>query len=248
MSTFILIHDAWHGAWCWRSVTPLLELAGHTVVAPDLPGSGDDLTPLVAVTLASCVQRVVDLIDIQPPDETLILLGHGLSGMVISQVAEARAERIGLLVYLSGLLPQSGETALQIMQREANPALEECLVVDDLSISLLPEKAWKIFSQESDQQRIDAAQCPLTPQAILPLITPVTLTRRFSHVPRMYLTCRYDLVISPWLQGQMYAASPCEQVIWFMTGHAPFFSAPDRLAARLMGIARLAQKRQVNHV
>lgn len=243
MSTYILIHGAWHGGWCWRRVTPLLEQAGHIVIAPDLPGHGDDLTPLAAVTLASYVQRLVDLIDALPDEEPLILVGHSFAGMVISQVAEARPERIGLLVYLSALLPQNGETAFQITEREANCPLAECLLVDDLSVSLLPRKARAVFYQDCNAQAFWEAKRHLTPQALLPFNTPVTLTERFAQVPRVYLTCRYDLVISADLQRQMYSQTPCQYVIWLMTGHSPFLAAPDRLAARLLGIARLAQGR-----
>jgi pimeloyl-ACP methyl ester carboxylesterase len=248
MSTYILIHGAWHGAWCWHRVTPLLEQAGHRVIAPDLPGSGLDLTPLVAVTLASCVQRVIEVIDAQPMEEPLIVVGHGFSGMVISQVAEERAERLNLLVYLSALLPRSGETALQITEREANLELGACLKVDDLSVCLRPDKAWGVLYQDCDWQDTHFAVQHLTPQAMLPLTTPVTLTRRFLQVPRVYLTCRYDLVISAALQREMYTAMPCERVIWLMTGHAPFLSAPDRLTARLLGLARFAQNKQENDV
>lgn len=248
MSTYILIHGAWHGAWCWHRVTPLLEQAGHRVIAPDLPGSGLDLTPLAAVTLASCVQRVIEVIDAQPSEEPLIVVGHGFSGMVISQAAEERAERLNLLVYLSALLPRSGETALQITEREANPEFGACLDVDDLSVCLRPDKAWGVLYQDCGWQDTHFAVQHLTPQAMLLLTTPVTLTKRFLRVPRIYLTCRYDLVVSAALQREMYTAIPCERVIWLMTGHAPFLSAPDRLAARLLGLARLAQDTQGNDV
>jgi pimeloyl-ACP methyl ester carboxylesterase len=247
MSTYLLVHGAWHGAWCWRKVTPLLQLAGHTVIAPDLPGSGSDLTPLAAVTFASSVQRVIDLIDAQPPEESIMLLGHGTSGMIISQVAEARAERISLLVYLSALLPKDGETALEIMAREPNPRVEACLEIDDLSIRVRPDNAWEVLYQDCEWNEIHQALHQLTPQPLLPLTAPVTLTERFWHVPRVYLTCRYDLVTSAALQGQMYGEVPCERVVWLMTGHAPFLSAPDRLAARLIGIARLEQEKEHRH-
>lgn len=243
MSIYILIHGAWHGAWCWGRVAPLLEGAGHTVIAPDLPGSGLDLTPLAAVTFASYVQRVLDVIDAQPAEESLIVVGHGSSGMVISQAAEARAERIGLLVYLSALLPKSGETALHIIEHEANLELEACLEVDDLSMRLRASKAGEMLYQDCEWKDIYDTLQHLTPQALLPLMTPVMLTERFLSVPRIYLTCRYDLVLSSRLQGQMYGATPCERVVWLMTGHAPFLSAPDRLAARLIGLDRFAHKR-----
>lgn len=247
MSTYILIHGAWHGGWCWRKVIPHLEQAGHTVIAPDLPASGLDLTPLAAVTFASYAQCVLDMIDAQPAEEPLIVVGHGSSGMVISQVAEARAERIGLLVYLSALLPKSGETALQIIKRETNPQLEACLEVDGLSMHLCPDKAGELLYQDCEWKDRYDALWHLTPQVLLPLTTPVTLTERFLSVPRIYLTCRYDLVLSSWLQSQMYGTTPCERVVWLMTGHAPFFSAPDRLAARLIGLDRFAHRKEREH-
>src|SRR5258708_26771291 len=106
MSTYLLIHGAWHGAWCWRNVIPQLTWTGHTVIAPDLPGHGDDLTPLACVTLESYVQAVTNLLDALPLEEQVILVGHSFGGIVISQVAEERPERIQCLVYLSALLPK----------------------------------------------------------------------------------------------------------------------------------------------
>src|SRR5882757_3365811 len=51
MSTFLLVHGAWHGAWCWYKSIPVLQRAGHKVLAPDLPSLGIDRTPITAVTL-----------------------------------------------------------------------------------------------------------------------------------------------------------------------------------------------------
>jgi pimeloyl-ACP methyl ester carboxylesterase len=51
MSTFVLIHGAWLGGWCWYRVIPRLEQRGHTVVALDLPSHGRDKTPLGSVPI-----------------------------------------------------------------------------------------------------------------------------------------------------------------------------------------------------
>jgi pimeloyl-ACP methyl ester carboxylesterase len=63
MSTFVLIHGAFHGAWCWDKLTPLLEQDGHEVVALDLPGHGEDQTAAVEVTLEGYADRVVEALD-----------------------------------------------------------------------------------------------------------------------------------------------------------------------------------------
>src|SRR5215469_9124435 len=53
MSTYVFVHGAWHGSWCWDKVVPLLEQAGHQVEALDLPGNGQDKTPIREITLAT---------------------------------------------------------------------------------------------------------------------------------------------------------------------------------------------------
>jgi len=58
MSTYVMVHGAWHGAWCWYKVVPLLQRAGHTVVAPDLPSLGRDRTPMGEVSLATWVDHI----------------------------------------------------------------------------------------------------------------------------------------------------------------------------------------------
>ncbi len=63
MSTFVLIHGAWHGAWCWDKVARLLTQHGHKVHAFDLPGHGHDTTPVAQVTLEAYAERVLDVID-----------------------------------------------------------------------------------------------------------------------------------------------------------------------------------------
>lgn len=65
MTTFILIHGASHGGWCWDKVVPLLEALGHTAIAPDLPGHGSDTTPAGEVTLQGYVDRVCSLLGSQ---------------------------------------------------------------------------------------------------------------------------------------------------------------------------------------
>ena len=85
MSTSILVHGAWHGSWCWDKVVPLLEQADHQVQALDLPGHGQDKTPLREVTLATYTNCVCEALDAQT--EPVILVGHSPGGLAITQAA-----------------------------------------------------------------------------------------------------------------------------------------------------------------
>jgi len=91
MSTYILIHGAWHGAWCWNKVVSLLEKEGHAVVAPDLPGHGDDKTPIAKVTLRAYADCVCEVINIQSDHHSSLRLK---SWLVISFLCNSRKSNI----------------------------------------------------------------------------------------------------------------------------------------------------------
>ena len=100
MSTFVLVHGAWHGAWCWYKVAARLRQKGHTVLVPDLPGHGRDQTPINAVSMQSYAQRVADVI--RTANEPVILVGHSMGGFVISAAAEQQPQTVAKLVYVAG--------------------------------------------------------------------------------------------------------------------------------------------------
>ena len=78
MSQFLLVHGAFHGAWCWRKTVAELEKRGHRAKAIDLPGQGEDRTPLKEVTLDTMVDRIIaEMADL--PGQ-VVLVGHSLGG------------------------------------------------------------------------------------------------------------------------------------------------------------------------
>ena len=88
MNEIVLVHGAWHGAWCWERLVPLLGNAGHCATTPTLTGSGDRAGELSQdVTLARHVDDIVATLDKADMHE-VILVGHSYSGMVITAVAD----------------------------------------------------------------------------------------------------------------------------------------------------------------
>ena len=103
---YILVHSAWLGGWQWENVAESLRKKGHTVIAPDLPGHGQDKTEPTDITMVDYVKTIVDILDLQ--EEPVILVGHSFNGITISRVAELQPKKIKKLVYLTAFLLPNG--------------------------------------------------------------------------------------------------------------------------------------------
>src|SRR5690349_3432057 len=112
--TFVLVHGAWHGGWCWRRVADRLRRDGHAVFTPTLTGLGERshlLQP--GVDLATHVADVVNLMQWEQLSD-VVLCGHSYGGFVISGVAEQMSTAIRAIVFLDAFLPQNGDTILKL--------------------------------------------------------------------------------------------------------------------------------------
>jgi pimeloyl-ACP methyl ester carboxylesterase len=234
MATYVLIHGAWLGAWCWNSTKTLLEKAGHHVIAIDLPGHGDDRTPVADITLDSLVDRVGQTLTAQ--SEPVILVGHSMGGIVLSQTAEKYPDSIERLVYVAAYLLQSGESLLQVGNTDADSQIGPYLLPDPDRglIGIRPEALKDIFFHDCPAEVVVEAEKRLRPDLIVPLTTPLSLTDgNFGRVPRTYITTKLDRVVSPSLQQKMFTVLPCDRVLEIATGHCAFGAAPDKLVALL---------------
>jgi pimeloyl-ACP methyl ester carboxylesterase len=238
MSTFVLIHGAWHGAWCWEKVVGLLEAEGHRVVAPDLPGHGSDATPLSEVTLQRYADRICEVLALEA--EPVVLVGHSMGGMAITQAAEACPERIQDLVYLCAFLPSNGES-LQYWAEQMGESLvapNMVLADDQASVSVSDEFIVEAFYEDCTPEQAAMTKSRLQPQAVAPIVTPVsTSDENFGRVRRHYIECLQDRAIPIGMQRAMQAALPCQSVLSMNTSHSPFLSAPKVLAASLMSLS-----------
>jgi len=237
MSTYLLIHGSWHGSWCWYKLIPRLEKLGHRVLAPDLPGLGRDPTPAQRVSLSLWRDFVCDVLDAQT--EPVILVGHSRGGVIISEAAEQRPERIRTLVYLAAFLARPGESLLDLASQHPSLVTQSMVVAQDPSSVTLRDAAVRdAFYGECSDDDVALARLLLSPEPTAPLATPVSVTdASFGRVPRVYIECLRDKAIVPSLQRQMYTALPCRQVLTLDTDHSPFFSRPDELTALLHGLA-----------
>jgi pimeloyl-ACP methyl ester carboxylesterase len=231
MSTYLLIHGAWHGGWCWRKVAPLLETKGHRVLAPDLPGHGDDKTPPATVTLRSYADRVCEIASAQT--EPVILAGHSMGGVAITQAGEGCPKQIRALVYVCAFLPRNGDSLMTWATQDpgsmVNPSTTEHRA--NGVIEFKPEHTREAFYGNCAEEDVAFAQSRLCAQSGEPLGTVVeTTSERWGRIPRYYVECARDRAITLRLQREMQRASPCRETFFIDTDHSPFFSAPEQLA------------------
>jgi len=115
MATFVLVHGAWHGGWCWRRVAERLRAGGHRVYAPTLTGLGEraHLTS-PQVGLSTHVQDVLGVLHAEDLHD-VVLCGHSYGGMVITGVADAASARLKSLVYLDAFVPTAGQAVFDLL-------------------------------------------------------------------------------------------------------------------------------------
>jgi len=171
--------------------------------------------------------------------EPVILVGHSMGGIVITQAAEYRPEKIKKLVYLTAFLLQNGEFLLQYAEPDNDAlVLPNLIMAEDQTYATVKEDALQeVFYSDCSEEDVKRAKSLLVPQAAAPFATPVNTTPdNFGRVPRVYVACNRDRAISPSIQKKMYNNLPCEKVIKMDTSHSPFFSAPEELAGHLLSL------------
>jgi pimeloyl-ACP methyl ester carboxylesterase len=223
MATFVLVHGAHHGGWCWYKVAALLEGLGHCVHAPDLPGHGRNAA--TAATMQGYVDHVTTLVDASP--EPVILVGHSMGGAVITGAGEARPEKIARIVYLTAFMARSGASMAGALSASAGP--DGIVAVRDAS---------QVLYHDCPAEDAMLARLCLTPQAVEPLVAPVHWTaHRWGSIPRTYIGCGGDRVFAISEQRKRAAVHPGSEWIELEAGHSPFFSMPAVLADHLAGLA-----------
>ena len=139
MARFVLVHGAFAGGWIWGPLAERLEAAGHQVEAPDLPGAGDDETPFEEVTLDRYAERICEVLDAGPEQSTLV--GNSMGGVVMTQAAARRPEKVKRLIYVAAFMPADGQSLIELTQlpEGAGDLVQETVVVPaSFSSGLLP--------------------------------------------------------------------------------------------------------------
>jgi pimeloyl-ACP methyl ester carboxylesterase len=239
MATFVLVHGAMHGGWCWKRVTPHLHAAGHDVYTPTLTGLGERahlLTP--EVDLATHIQDVVNLLFYEDLRD-VVLVGHSLAGMVIPGVADIARDRVGQLVFLAAAVPKAGQSFA-----DSFPDIYGAVAVNAVDVAgvrVVPPFARELFAtwwHITDTDDLDWLEIHLSPQPLAVLTGALELSRDIGQLPCCYIRC----VGPPGTPDPPDAdADRARALGWDMhelqTGHNAAVTAPRELADLLVQIA-----------
>jgi pimeloyl-ACP methyl ester carboxylesterase len=243
VANFLLIHGAMGGAWCWDRVIPGLQAAGHTASAIDLPGQGSDTTPVTEITLYRYAEKVCDALDVM--DGPVVLTGHSMGGMVITQAGSQRPGQLAGLVYVAAFLPQPGQSLIEIthLPEAAGDSVQANLVVegDPPVATMPPHAAPEALYHCCTEEQIAWALPQRGRQPVIPFTQPFTPPEddrpAFDALPRAYVTCLQDRAIRPPVQTLMFTQARCDPVIEIDTDHSPWLSRTDELVAALDTVA-----------
>ena len=234
MATFVLIHGAWHGGWCWAPLERALRGRGHETSAPTLTGLGERshlATP--QVTPDTHVLDITSHIAWQGLED-VILVGHSYGGVIITGVAGRMPERVRALVYLDAIVPEeSGVSAVAARNPERTATLRAQLANGDFMVA--PDR-FDSWTDDPDQMAWLRENC--TPHPIRCLTEGVTLTGREAEVThRHFILATRNRPSLFWEEYERVKGRAGWQVQEMPTKHDVMVEAPETLAARLDAIA-----------
>lgn len=246
--TVVLVHGAFHGAWCWAGLQAELDRRGVPSFAVDLPGHGVSTEPLTDLHGdADAVTRVLQRLG----GDDMVLVGHSYGGAVISQAD--LGGQVSRLVYLAAIVPDQGEDPAAVMAAFPNPPKPAppagsatgsgvgsggggafFVRQPDGTLAADASRGPAIFYNTCTPAQTAAALARLCPQRAATFKQPLTRAN-WRSVPSTYVKCLQDRAVPPAAQDQQ--AERCRELVTIDTDHSPFLCAPATLANLLVPLA-----------
>ncbi|MER7944414.1 alpha/beta hydrolase [Streptomyces sp. NPDC094458] len=210
----LLVHGAWHGAWCWEKFVPELTARGWHVVTVELPSASADPEDNAGMyDDARVIRTCLDGIE-----GRVTVLAHSYGGVPVTQAA-ASADNVDRIVYLSAFQLDEGDSLVGLSEGQMQSGDTGTLPVPD-------DPAKHLFGDVPAEDAARATQ-RLVPQSLKSFSEPLTAVA-WKTVPSSYIVCEQDEILPPAFQEAMSARS--ERSYRLPSGHSPFLSMPAELA------------------
>lgn len=228
--TFVLVHGAWHGGWCWRRVTDLLEAAGHKVFAPTLTGLADRSHLLgPSVTLDTHITDIANLLEWEDLQE-VVLVGHSYAGFVIAGVAERTPARLSALVFLDAYVPRNGERMYDLAATTSRESLDSALKSGAATRPAPSAASFRV--NEGDRAWVDSK---MTPQPVNVAMQRIRLSGAVDRIgTKVYIRATgypntaFDAALA------VAGATAGWRTFRIDAGHDVMIDAPERLTSMLV--------------
>lgn len=232
---FIFVHGSWHGGWCWKPLADFMENHGHSVECIDLPGHGENKTPLKEVTY----QHYIDTLESALKKEKTppVVVAHSMGGIVAAPILEKLPELFSHLYFIASYIPKKGQSLIEMAKSFNNSDVHHYLQEDTKNNvhSMTPEGAKKLFYHDISEDLQDWALSKIQPQPIAPLDLALHLDGSDLHsAKRTYIICENDKTVNPISQREILKHYACKSAS-IDSGHFPFISKPKELAEILFG-------------
>jgi pimeloyl-ACP methyl ester carboxylesterase len=227
----VLVHGAWHGAWCWRRVTPHLRAAGHEVFVPTLTGLADKAHLLGrSVNLETHIQDVLGMLEAEELTN-VVLVGHSYAGAVITGVADRAKARLRSLVYVDAFLLENGRRLADYVAPDRRDAM---IKAGEANGFLDPPPA-TLFGLKPGTPDMDWVTRRMTRQPYATMSDPLRLTGDGgASLPRTYIYCSTP----PTGSFEQFAAKLRNDPSWkfheLKTGHDCMVTEPAETARLIL--------------
>ncbi|WP_233853716.1 alpha/beta fold hydrolase [Paraburkholderia sp. HD33-4] len=234
--TYVLVHGAYHGAWCWKEVARRLRLHGHTVYTPTLTGLGER-SHLLAFRpgLETFIEDVAQVIRFEELSE-VILVGHSFAGPVISAIADRMRDRIRHLVFLDALVLRAGECAADRSPPERMALYRQRADVanNGLGVPPVPPEYFGI----TDPLIGAWLKTKLTPQPVQTYEDRLTLINELGNgLPATYIACTNPLHPTTVRSRELAKAQHEWHYLELPTTHDAMITMPIELTEMLLATA-----------
>jgi pimeloyl-ACP methyl ester carboxylesterase len=235
--TFVLVHGAWHGGWCWQRVADRLRSGGHKVFTPTLTGLGERSHLLrqssdFRIDIGTHITDVVNVMKWERLSD-VVLCGHSYGGFVISGVAERMASAIRSMVFLDAFVPDNGDTTQNLTSSTMQEVIRTALASGALGMPPRPAEFFGV--NEADRAWVDSL---CTPQPIgtftykIPLTgARETIARKTYIRAKSYANPGFDKALSA------VRSDPSWRTYEVPCGHDVMVDAPERLTELLLEAA-----------
>jgi pimeloyl-ACP methyl ester carboxylesterase len=233
VATYVLVHGAWHGGWCWSRVARALQARGADIYMPTLTGLGERAHLASRdIGLETHIEDVLGVLEYEGLTN-VVLVGHSYAGVIVTAVADRVPRRLSRLVYLDAVVPRSGQCLFDCAGPEFRTRIEEQVRTQG--------EGWRIPAASAERlgltrdEDISWVVPKLVPHPYRTFLEPVQLRIPTSTVPRTYINC---IGGKPRGGPRTAQAEGIDDYHELSTGHDAMITAPEEVAELLLKVVK----------